>query len=71
MLIFGRLLQAVGLVSCAVGLANGLGVLVTTLRGDAAISGYADFALPIALAGLVPGLVLYWLGRRLVRKVQP
>ncbi|HVI53015.1 MAG TPA: hypothetical protein VM661_17535 [Candidatus Sulfotelmatobacter sp.] len=68
MLVFGRLLQAAGLVIAAVGLANGVGILIATLRGSDAIGGYAAFALPVILAGLVPGGVLVWLGARLVGK---
>jgi enoyl-CoA hydratase/carnithine racemase len=67
MLFFGYFLKAVGLVLIAVGLANGAGMLVHTMT-DASIEAYSVFALPVTLAGLVPGGVLFWLGRRLVRK---
>ena len=70
MLFFGHLLKAVGLVLIALGLANGLGMLIKTLL-NASIEAYSVFALPVTLAGLVPGGVLFWLGRRLVRKHRP
>ena len=67
MLFFGHFLKAVGLVLVAVGLANGAGMLVHTMT-DAALESFSLFALPVTLAGLVPGGVLFWLGRRLARK---
>jgi len=70
MLFFGHILKALGLVLIAIGLANGFGLLVNTLS-NASIESYAVFALPVTLAGLVPGGVLFWLGRRLVRKHKP
>lgn len=69
MLFFGRLLQAAGLMIAAVGLANGVGILVAAFDGHHATPGnYALFALPVALAGLVPGGVMVWLGVKIVRK---
>lgn len=68
MLFLGRLLKAAGLVLAGVGLANGLGLLINTLSGGEALHAYAYFALPAALAGLVPGGALFAVGWKMTRR---
>lgn len=72
MLMLGHLLKAAGMLIAGVAVANAVG-LVLNIYGnhDPSVEPMAFFALPIALGGCVPGGLLYWLGRRIVRKHPP
>jgi|GEM_PF-2747623 len=71
MLFLGHLLKAIGLIIAAVALANAAGMLINSLTGAEELRSYAYFALPLALAGCVPGGALYVVGRRMVRNHTP